>query len=97
MALRHFAIENEPGEGERYKSCMKKYLLGKRFLKFINYVYCHMEKWPNIEHLGDCLATVCKHFGTNETLYLKSLVQELVALLILDLGKQKQIIYEEWL
>ena len=89
MALRHFAIENEPNEGEKYKSLMKKYLLGKRFLKFINYFYANMDKWPKIECLEDCLATICKNLTSSDALYLKSLVQELVTLLILDLGKKK--------
>jgi hypothetical protein len=48
MALRHFVIEKEPLEGDKYRDHKMKYLLGKRYLKFINYLYKHRSSWPDI-------------------------------------------------
>ena len=76
---------------------MKKYLLGKKFLKFINLIESNIKKWPNITQLNESLSNISKNLKKGETLYLKSLINELFPVLILDLGKRKIPIYEEWL
>ncbi len=40
---------------------MIKYLLGKKFLKFINYIESNIEVWPKIPQLNECIANICKN------------------------------------